>query len=371
MRKIETFGNEEELLGRIEQLKTDGIKEESLTVVSNETLKGSSFDYTNVDFKSADGTAWDKIVSFFSSEEPEARVISSLELSDQEAQKYKNELENGRILLYVNGSGSESVAKEPVADDSQDTLQQNEKTEPDTTTNLTAAGTASTAAVAGPAGVTAHDEADKTSMEDEIEADIPQERSTDTNSTRNKVQINPNLKTDLTDDQDDHRASSNGEISQVHNPSNEDATDTSKTHEYHDHSEKLETDDSHMAYGAGTDEHIAVDPSVDTSNEDDDIEKIEQHKNPDYLDDHQQKPDYGDKKKVINDDMVEDARDQHLVDTHNNPEIAEEVSPGENSDEQDNRRQPIDKGADSKDRNYSIKNDVNGEQIISLDKEER
>ncbi|WP_411843061.1 general stress protein [Salinicoccus sp. HZC-1] len=406
MRKIESFGNEQELLGRIEQLKIDGVQEESITVVSNEALNGSSFDYTNVNFKSADGTAWDKIVSYFSSEEPEERVISSLELNDQEEQEYRSELENGRFLLYVNEGGSDPIAKEPAADDNQDTPQQEEKTATGTPTNMTAAGTAGTAGVLGATGATAHDDADRTSTESEIEADTPQDEKIDVSNYRNDEQVNTNGEDGITvhddtadetaatneykdrpvkhgapnnvsgntqgnADKNDRDTSSDGKVSQVHNPADEEETDTSKTQEYHDHSEKLKMDDSHMAYEEGTDEHIAVDPSVDTDTQESDMEKIEQHKDPDYLDDSERKPDYGDKEVIVNDDMVEGPRDQDVVDTHNHPELAEEVSSDEGGNGNEKKRQPIDKNIGSKERDYSIKNDVNGEQVISLDREER
>lgn len=63
MRNIETFATEEELLRRIEQLKADGVMENAMTVVGDRELAGDSLNYTEVNFKASDGSAWDKIAS--------------------------------------------------------------------------------------------------------------------------------------------------------------------------------------------------------------------------------------------------------------------------------------------------------------------
>ncbi len=333
MRKIESYGDEQELLSRIEQLKMDGVQEESITVVSKESLEGSSFGYTNVNFKSATGTAWDKIVSFFSSEKPEERVVSSLNLSDSEQQEYKDKLESGKILLYVHDGSSDTAAKEPVADERQDTIQADEQTQEDAT-DMTAAGTA------GTAGVTAYD-------------DIANKEA-------------PSGEYDNTDDQS---------ANQIHNPANEEGVALSKTQEAHDHSDKLKEDDAHLAYGEGTDEHIAVDPSVDTDTEESDMEKIERHEDPSYLENREDEYSYKGKETVLNEYKMDDRRDQHLVDTHKHPELVDEVSPEDENTKEESRKkddtQLIDKNPDMTNRDYSYKNDFEGEQVIRLDEEER
>src|SRR5699024_622957 len=53
-------------------------------------------------FKAAEGSAWDKIASWFTEDEPEDRVMSDLELSAEEEAEYKSALDRGEFLLYVN-----------------------------------------------------------------------------------------------------------------------------------------------------------------------------------------------------------------------------------------------------------------------------
>ncbi|WP_462421331.1 YsnF/AvaK domain-containing protein [Salinicoccus sp. Marseille-QA3877] len=102
MRKIETFVTEEELLRRIEQLKAEGVEENAMTVVADKDLAGDALNYTEVNFKAAEGSAWDKIASWFTEDEPEDRVMSDLELSAEEEAEYKSALDRGEFLLYIN-----------------------------------------------------------------------------------------------------------------------------------------------------------------------------------------------------------------------------------------------------------------------------
>ena len=345
MHNIKTYKNEDELLGRIEQLKTDGIQEENITVVSKKPLEKSSFEYTNINVKSAEGTAWDKIVSFFSSDDSEDRVMASLDLSDQDEQKFRDELDRGSMLLYVDGQGSGTIAKEPVADDTEDTLQPDEQTREDAA-NMTAAGTAG---AAGVAGVTAHDDIADRKDGGSSGQDISRE---------NEGNVN----------QDNESKDTSG---QIHNPANEVGAPKDQSREAHDHSRKLMEDDEQMAYGEGTDEHIAVDLSVETDREETDTEKIEHHKEPDYLKNSRDDFDFGNKDTIINEYKMDDRRDQHLVDTHNHPELAEEVSPEEEERPGEDGRELIDKSPDGKDRDYSFKRDIDGEQVIRLNDEER
>src|SRR5699024_12641866 len=66
---------------------------------------------------------------------------------------------------------------------------------------------------------------------------------------------------------------------------------------------------------------------------------------------------------------MDDRRNQHLVDTHNHPELAEEVSPEERESSEEDNHELIDKNPDGKDRDYSFKKDIDGEQVIRIDDE--
>lgn len=101
MRNLETFLNEESLLRRIDQLKSQGIAEHDLHVISKNKLDGSALDYTDVQFKDAEGSFGDKVAAFFTGEDPQHRVFDKLELSESERVEYDNAVDSGKILLYV------------------------------------------------------------------------------------------------------------------------------------------------------------------------------------------------------------------------------------------------------------------------------
>ncbi|PTJ65791.1 DUF2382 domain-containing protein [Mammaliicoccus sciuri] len=101
MGKIEKFSNESDLLQRIDQLKEEGVGESELQVISEDKLDDNSLDYTDVKVKNSRGSFSDKITALFSGESAEERVLSSLNVPEEELDSYKQELNNGKILLYV------------------------------------------------------------------------------------------------------------------------------------------------------------------------------------------------------------------------------------------------------------------------------
>ncbi|UXV32221.1 DUF2382 domain-containing protein [Mammaliicoccus sciuri] len=101
MGKIEKFSNESDLLQRIDQLKEEGVGESDLQVISEDKLDDNSLDYTDVKVKNSRGSFSDKITALFSGESAEERVLSSLNIPEEELDSYKQELNNGKILLYV------------------------------------------------------------------------------------------------------------------------------------------------------------------------------------------------------------------------------------------------------------------------------
>ncbi|MCG1010740.1 general stress protein [Salinicoccus sp. ID82-1] len=106
MNNIETYNSQEEVIARIDELRSHGVDENEITVVSRKKLDagGSLGDYSDVRFKNSEGTTWDKVVSFFSREDNEEHVIHDLELSQDEEREYREALDNDKILLHVLGN---------------------------------------------------------------------------------------------------------------------------------------------------------------------------------------------------------------------------------------------------------------------------
>ncbi len=106
MRNIESFSSEQALLSRIDNLKSQGVAERDMHVISKNKLEGSALDYTDVQYKSADGSFGDKVASLFTGEDPQHRVFEKLNLTDAEQDQYVREVESGNILLYVDNDAT-------------------------------------------------------------------------------------------------------------------------------------------------------------------------------------------------------------------------------------------------------------------------
>lgn len=101
MGKIEKFNNESDLLQRIDKLKQEGAGESDLQVISEDKLEDNSLDYTDVKVKSSRGSFSDKITALFSGKSSEERVLSSVHVPEEKLDEYKADLNNGKILLYI------------------------------------------------------------------------------------------------------------------------------------------------------------------------------------------------------------------------------------------------------------------------------
>lgn len=101
MGKIEKLNTESELLQRIDQLKADGLGERDLQVITENRLEDNSLEYTDVKVKNSRGSFSDKLTALFSGENAEERVLTGINVPDENIDEYKNALNNGKILLYI------------------------------------------------------------------------------------------------------------------------------------------------------------------------------------------------------------------------------------------------------------------------------
>ncbi|MFC3419931.1 DUF2382 domain-containing protein [Salinicoccus hispanicus] len=101
MGRIESFASETDLLGRIEHLKLNGVREEQMTVVTNESLEGTKLEHLNVNTRSTEVDTWDRVVAWFADEDPETQVMNSMQLTPEEQEEYKSALKDGKLLLHI------------------------------------------------------------------------------------------------------------------------------------------------------------------------------------------------------------------------------------------------------------------------------
>ena len=101
MGTIESFSNEHQLLNRIDHYKRKNLREERLTVISEHDPGDMLTHYPDVRHKSSEGDAWGRIVAWFSGEDRDEQVMDELHLGNYEKEVYRQSLENGKMLLYI------------------------------------------------------------------------------------------------------------------------------------------------------------------------------------------------------------------------------------------------------------------------------
>lgn len=99
---IGTFDVQAEVIHEIGELKAQGYKEEDIYVVA---LNGQQLQMvqgqTDVHLNTDEGDFMDKFKSFISGEDPTKDALKQMGLSDSEADEYYNQIQSGKIILYV------------------------------------------------------------------------------------------------------------------------------------------------------------------------------------------------------------------------------------------------------------------------------
>jgi uncharacterized protein (TIGR02271 family) len=97
-----TFETESEVLRKIEELKNQGVSEDHMYVMAHDKEQLSMVrGRTDVDYKSAEGGWMDKFMGFLSGNEPVREAFSGMGVDEQEADSYYRDVQNGKILLFV------------------------------------------------------------------------------------------------------------------------------------------------------------------------------------------------------------------------------------------------------------------------------
>ncbi|MGB6407969.1 MAG: general stress protein [Planococcus donghaensis] len=97
-----TFDSENEVLNKIEELKARGSRENDMYVMARDEDQISLVrGRTDVDYKSSEGNWMDKFMGFLSGDDSTREAFSRLGVDKNEADRYYNEVQNGKILLFV------------------------------------------------------------------------------------------------------------------------------------------------------------------------------------------------------------------------------------------------------------------------------
>lgn len=97
-----TFDTEAEVLRKIEEMKAQGSSEDDMYVMARDKDQISMVrGRTDVDYKSSEGNWMDKFMGFLSGNESSREAFAGMGVDDAEADRYYNEVQNGKILLFV------------------------------------------------------------------------------------------------------------------------------------------------------------------------------------------------------------------------------------------------------------------------------
>jgi len=99
---VGTFQNETEVLNKIDELKMQGYSDDDIYIVTNDADRLSIVrEETDVDLRTPEGNWMDKFMAFLSGDEPVKGAFTKMGFSEEESNRYFNEVKAGGILLYV------------------------------------------------------------------------------------------------------------------------------------------------------------------------------------------------------------------------------------------------------------------------------
>jgi len=99
---VGTFQNETEVLNKIDELKMQGYSDDDIYIVTNDADRLSIVrGETDVDLRTPEGNWMDKFMAFLSGDEPVKGAFTKMGFSEEESNRYFNEVKAGGILLYV------------------------------------------------------------------------------------------------------------------------------------------------------------------------------------------------------------------------------------------------------------------------------
>jgi hypothetical protein len=100
---IKTFENQEEVLDQIEKLKNQGHSEDNMYVMAREDDQLSLVrGRTDVDNQTSSGKLVDRFTSFLTGNDQVHQAFIRMGLDEKEADHYYQDVQDGKLLLYVN-----------------------------------------------------------------------------------------------------------------------------------------------------------------------------------------------------------------------------------------------------------------------------
>lgn len=106
MKNFETFRSEQDLIQRIEELRSSGTRDADLHVVTANPVDNAAFNYADISQDNAEVTLGDRISAFFTGEDPEIVAFDRFNLGDADREAALQAVRNGEYLLFVDGGAA-------------------------------------------------------------------------------------------------------------------------------------------------------------------------------------------------------------------------------------------------------------------------
>lgn len=100
---IETFETEQDVLRKIEDLKTEGYDDTDMYVMARSDDQLSLVrGRTEVDYHASEGNWMDRFASFLTGDENVHKAFLNMGINEHESEAYYQKVQDGHLLLYVN-----------------------------------------------------------------------------------------------------------------------------------------------------------------------------------------------------------------------------------------------------------------------------
>lgn len=107
---IETFETEQDVLRKIEDLKTEGYDDNDMYVMARSDDQLSLVrGRTEVDYHAAEGTWMDRFATFLTGDEKVHKAFLAMGINEHESEAYYQKVQDGHFLLYVNKTYEHSM----------------------------------------------------------------------------------------------------------------------------------------------------------------------------------------------------------------------------------------------------------------------
>ncbi|MBB4823456.1 hypothetical protein HNO89_000676 [Sporosarcina luteola] len=116
---IGSFPTQERLISKIKELQRKGVKEEDMYIVMKDDLAVAELkSRTSQDIHDTPSSLFERFLGFMAGEDNVRSMLEDAGFTDDEAKLYFDAVQDGAILLYINGTVNKDSVLEQVADDS-------------------------------------------------------------------------------------------------------------------------------------------------------------------------------------------------------------------------------------------------------------